>query len=169
MRPQTERLIQEAFDLLGVNNFASLSRAYSEEDQKLMKNWMWDHQSPTLITNRMRKILEKINPADLSEDDSIWWHEILWFWYHHAISCAVLKRKDRALAQQYAARAIELQPDDHPNQITELLFLLVHDRLQEAKEMAEHMPTPEEDPEVGIERQSALDLVALYERGEFFA
>ena len=71
MRPQTERLIQEAFDLLGVNNFASLSRAYSEEDQKLMKNWMWDHQSPTLITNRMRKILEKINPADLSEDDSI--------------------------------------------------------------------------------------------------
>ena len=121
MNPETEAKVREAFDLLGVTNFLDLSNAYSREDQELMKARTWDDQNPDLITNRIKSILEQINPVQLSDYDRVWWREILWFWHHHAISFAVWGRKDKILAQAYAGKALDFQADDHPNRITMLL------------------------------------------------
>ncbi len=153
--------VRAAFALLGVNDFRSLSRAYGEEDQRLMKTKAWDDSEPSLITNRIKMLLEGINPSDLSESDKIWWHEILWFWYHHATSIAIWKRKDRKLAQLYAGKALELQMPDHPNKITRLLHFLVHEKLKEAELWADQIT---ESPE----RETAAATLQEYKNGEFF-
>jgi hypothetical protein len=157
--PQAER-IKRAFDLFGILDFYSLAFAYTVEDQKLMKTDAWDDENPILITNRVRHILEGIDPMALDEKDRVWWREIMWFWYHHAISCAIWKRKDRALAQRYADKAREIQGDlGHPNRITEVLRLLVHDKVGDARKMVDQLIT---------EANSAKELLEEYERGEFF-
>src|SRR3989344_5826429 len=107
--------LQDAYDLLGVDNALDLSKRYTEEDRKLMKSGQWDYDNADLITNK-----------------------ILWFWYHHAISCAVNRYQDKKSAQEYSVKALEYlelsQPDpEDRNQITYLLFLLVNDKFDEAK------------------------------------
>ena len=157
----TAEKVQRAFTLLGVTNFRDLSLAYTREDQKLMKvQDAWDDKDPTLITNQAKSILEGIDPSGLDEYDRVWWREIIWFWYHHAISCAVWKHKDRALAQQYADKAREIQGSlGHPNRITELLRLLVHNEVEEARDMVHGLRA---------EAYAARRLLVEYERGEFF-
>lgn len=158
--PTTKELVWAAFQLLGVDDFLSLSLAYTAEDQKLMKAGTWDDEDLSLITNRVKRLLEDINPDVLSEDDRVWWDEIMWFWYHHAISCAVYKKKDKALAQRYADKAREIQgPLGHPNRITELFRLLVYDDLKAARNMVDGLIT---------EAETARFTLAEYERGEFF-
>lgn len=158
--PTTKELVFAAFQLLGVDNFRSLSLAYTVEDQKLMKAGTWDDTDLSLITNRVKRCLEDINPDVLNEDDQVWWNEIMWFWYHHAISCAVYKKKDKALAQRYADKAREIQgPLGHPNRITELFRLLVHDEIDEARNMVDCLTA---------EAETARLTLAEYERGEFF-
>lgn len=157
----TANRVKRAFDLLGVTDFSSLDFAYTLEDQRLMRAGTWDDRDPILITNRVRHILEDIDPIDLDENDRVWWREILWFWYHHAISYAIFKRKDRALAQRYADKAREIQGElGHPNRLTELLRLLVYDEVGKARDMVEQLTT---------EANSAKELLQEYERGEFFA
>lgn len=152
--------IKRAFALLGVGNFHDLSNAYAQEDQVLMKAGTWDDQDPTLITNQVKGILEGINPAALDEVDRFWWREIMWFWYHHAISCAIWTRKDRTLAQRYADTARKIQGQlGHPNRITEMLRLLVYGQLEDAQELSDQLLT---------EAHSAEQLLKEYERGEFF-
>lgn len=163
IRSGTEERIREVFDLLKVSSFRELSRVYGEKDQELMKTRTWNDKSPELITSQVKNILEQINPAGLSEEDRIWWYEIMWFWYHHAISCAIWKRKDKQLAQFYADKAIELQTPDHPNKITKLLWFLVHDKLTEARE---YVAT---EKFLGPELETAKATLKEYENGEFFA
>lgn len=158
----TEEKIREVFDLLKVSSFRELSRVYGEKDQELMKARTWNDKSSELITNQVKNILEQINPAELSEEDRIWWHEIMWFWYHHAISCAIWKIKDKQLAQFYADKALELQMSDHPNKITKLLWFLVHDKLAEAKEYIET------EKFISYELETAKATLKEYENGEFF-
>ncbi len=158
MNVNTSRLVSEAFMLLRVQNFLDLSSAYSREDQVLMKNRAWSAYNPSLITNQVKAILEQIDPNDLSESDRMWRDEILWFWYHHAVSC----ERNRVQAQTYAAKALELQSDDHPNQITNLLWLLTHDKVDEAKEWAAKIPTN------SVEHQTAIDLIEAYEGRKFW-
>ena len=83
-------------------DFRNLSLAYTREDQKLMKSGEWDACNPVLITNRVKTLLEQIDQNYLSESDREWWSEILWFWYHHAVSYAIWRARDRALAQAYS-------------------------------------------------------------------
>lgn len=158
MNEKTSRLVNEAFVLLGVQNFLDLSNAYSREDQVLMKNGEWDAYNPSLITNQVKAILEQIDPNDLRESDRMWYSEILWFWYHHAVSC----ERNRVQAQAYATKALELQSDDHPNQITKLLWFLTHDKVSRAKEWAAKIPID------SIEHQTALDTIREYEERKFW-
>ncbi|MEK7520220.1 MAG: hypothetical protein AAB581_03210 [Patescibacteria group bacterium] len=142
------------------NSLQGLAKAYKNHDLALMHTQQWDDTNPHLVANKIKVILEHIDPLDLSKKDRFWWHEILWFWYHHAISCAIWKRKSRSWAQFYADRAMTLQTANHPNKITKLLWLLVYDRLAEAKWWAAQI--------TGIEAKTAQETIREYERGEFF-
>lgn len=166
----TTASMNEAFQLLGVTNFKDLSLAYTREDQKLMKSGKWDAHNPALITNRVKTLLEQIDPSNLRKSENEWRSEILWFWYHHAISYAIWKAKDRLLAQVYAIRALGFQAVSQPrekghrNRLTELFWHLVYDRVSEAKQWMAEMP-PGADP---VEHANGLELIKEYERGEFF-
>ena len=170
MNESTSSLVDEAFTLLGVENFFALSRAYTREDQKLMKSGEWDANDPDLITNKVKTILDQIDPHNLDEADREWYSEILWFWYHHAVSYAIWRVKDRKLSQAYADKAlalqVECQPPEHGQQnwLTKLLWLLVHDKVTEAKQWMAEMPADAD----GVERTNGFDLISEYERGEFF-
>ncbi len=125
--------LRAAYVLLCARTPLELSNLYSEIDQELMQSRQWDYANNQLITNQIKHILESIDPETLTEDEKNWRQEILWFWYHHAISCAVARYNDQEAAQGYARKALEMQSVDHPNQITRLLFYLVHDMLPEAE------------------------------------
>ena len=149
------KLLQQAYSLAGVTSMKELSSAYDREDQNLYKAGEWDYDNPDLLTNKIKHILESINPNSLTPDEMHWQQEILWFWYHHAISVAIWKYKDKRAAQKYAAKALRDQPAGHPNQITKLLYLLVYDRQDEAKKWAK---TISDD----VERTSAVHLLSDY-------
>jgi hypothetical protein len=144
--------------LLGVDNFKDLSLAYSREDQVLMKSRAWSAYNSSLITNQVKVILEQIDSDDLGESDRMWRDEILWFWYHHAVSC----ERNRVQAQAYATKALELQSDDHPNRITKLLWLLTHDNVGEAKKWVAKISTD------SVEHQTGMDLIEAYEERKFW-
>lgn len=153
--------LKEAFELLGASTPLELSNLYAEEDQKLMKSGEWDYNNPSLVVNKVKEILESIDPSELSKEELVWREEILWFWYHHAVSCAVWKYKDKEAAQEYAALALAFQSENHPNKITKLLYLLVNDQIAEAETWTE---TISESPE----RETAADLLRDYKGKGFF-
>ncbi|MCX6789987.1 MAG: hypothetical protein NTV60_00475, partial [Candidatus Kaiserbacteria bacterium] len=84
-----------------------------------------------------------------------------WFWYHHAISCAIWRHKDQHAAQEYSAHALEFQSDEHPNQITRLLYFLTRDQINDAETWATGI---HQDPE----KSTAMDVIDSYKKGEFY-
>ena len=152
---------KEAYVLLGAKTPLELSNLYSAEDQKLMHAGSWNYKDEESVVNKVKKILESIDPSTLIPDEREWRQEILWFWYHHAISCAVWRYKDKIAAQMYAAKALEYQSAEHPNKITRLLDLLVNDKLEDAEKWSSEIG---EEPE----RSTADSLVQGYKRGNFF-
>lgn len=155
-----ESPLRPVYELLSAHSPLEMSNLYSEEDQKLMKSGGWDYDNPELITNKVKNLLEQINPSELTEEESDWRSEVLWFWYHHAISCAIQKN-DKEAAQKYADKALQLQPEQHPNKITKLLHYLVNDNLPEAEKWLEQII---EEPE----KLTASDLVSHYKSQGFF-
>lgn len=153
--------MREAYILLGAKTPLELSNLYSAEDQKLMRARSWDYNNPKLVVNKIKEILESIDPQSLTEDEREWRQAILWFWNHHAISCAIWRYKDKEGAKMYAARALEYQPSGHPNKITKILGFLVNDRVQDAETWAK---TITEEPEKG----TAIFLIEDYKNGGFF-
>jgi len=170
MNEQTHKLVSEAFALADVVSFPALSLAYTLADQQLMKSGQWDPNDPTLLINRIKSILFRIDPDDLPDFEEGWRAEILWFWHHHAISYAIWKAKDRCLAQKYATQALMYQGISQapgrgiPNMITRLLDLLVHDKVAEAKVYADGWPADMDE----AERETGMDLIRQYEAGQFF-
>jgi hypothetical protein len=152
--------MREAYLLLGAKTPLELSNLYAAEDQKLMPKG-WDYNNPELITNRIKEILEATDPHALTDEENEWRNNILWFWYHHAISCAIWRYKDKAAAQMYSARALEFQSEDHPNKITRLFYFLTRDQLEEAEKWAE---TIAEEPE----KSTSTELLEEYRRGQFY-
>jgi len=152
---------KEAYILLGAKTPLELSNLYSVEDQKLMHSGSWDYADKESAVNKVKGILESIDPSTLTTEEREWRQEILWFWYHHAISCAVWRYKDKAAAQMYAAKALENQPADHPNKITQLLDFLVNDKLEYAEKWVANIG---EEPE----KSTATSLVQTYKDGKFF-
>lgn len=147
------------YELMGVTSMHDLNRAYTEEDQKLMKEGRWDYEDPELLTNRVKSLLEQVDPITLSEEEKEWREEILWFWYHHAISCAVWRYADRQRAQEYASKALEHQDSNHPNKITKLLYYLVHDDLVSAEKLTETMD---------LDKETAISVIDEYKEKRFF-
>ena len=62
-----------------------------------------------------------------------------------------MRYKDKEKARVCATKALELQPEDHPNKITKLLDLLVNDKLEEARKWAENIT---EEPEKTTARET---------------
>ncbi len=152
--------LAEVYRMLGASTPLEMSNLYTEEDQKLMKSGQWDYDNPELITNKIKVSLESIDKSSLNEEESDWRNEILWFWYHHAISCAI-EKNDKIAAQKYAEKALEIQSDDHPNKITKLLYLLVHDKLEEAEAWALNI-----DEE--LEKSTAQYQLEIYKNQGYF-
>lgn len=174
-----ESRLQEAYDLLGAHTPLELEHLYDEADQSLMKSGEWDYDNPELVTNKIKDILEQIDPSLLTEKEAEWRQEILWFWYHHAISCAIWEKNDREAAKLYAEKALEVKPVDAKNQITQLLYFLVHDKVKEAEEWIENIPDrfrkfsdkepSEENPELeNPEKNTGEELLAEYKEGKWF-
>lgn len=161
--------LREAYLLLGAHTPLELSNLYGIEDQKLMPKregvqpaTPWDYDNPQLVINKVKNILENVNLDELTEEERYWRQEILWFWYHHAISCAIWLHKDKEKARQYALKALEYQSQPHPNKITRLLYLLVNDKLEEAEEWIK--TTHNENPD----KETAADLLKEYKEHKFF-
>jgi hypothetical protein len=143
------------YELLGANTPLEMHRLYSEEDQKLMKSSQWDYDNKNLITNKVKTLLEEINSKDLTDDEAHWRNEVLWFWYHHAISCAIFNKGDKAAAEKYSEQALSLQSSEHPNYITKLLYFLVRGDINEAEKQAANI---KDEPE----KSSAAALIDEY-------
>lgn len=155
--------LREAYILLGAKTPLELHERYGVEDQILMKAGAWDYKDEGLVTNKVKSIVEQADSRLMSGDEHSWAQEILWFWYHHAVSCAVKKYKDKAAAQTFVAKALEIQSADpgHPNKITKMLDLLVNDKISEAEE---YIQTISEEPE----KSTAESLIREYKDGLFF-
>lgn len=153
--------LKEAYLMLGAKSPLELSNLYSEEDQKLMDTHAWDYDNPELITNKIKVLLEQADISALNEEEREWRNEILWFWYHHAISCAIWRYKDQKAAQEYSEHALEFQSTEHPNKITRLFYFLTHDQLDRAENWVAGI---HEEPE----KSTAADVVGWYKKGKFY-
>ena len=151
--------LKDAYTLLGAKTPMQLQLAYDKADQDLMKNRAWDYNNPGLSINKVKQILEVTNPSELTEDEREWREEILWFWYHHAISCAIARYHDRAAAKMYAEKALSYKTEKNPNRITKLFQLLLDDKIADAEAWA---TTVHED-----EKDAAEFLVSEYRAGKF--
>jgi hypothetical protein len=158
--------IKEAYKLLGANTPLELSNLYTAEDQRLMNSHEWDYNNPDLITNKIKEIIEVADKSQMTEDEKEWSEDIVWFWYHHAISTAFYRNKDREMAKKFAAKAMEIQPENEKNTITKVLYLLVNDRVAEAEEFAATIKGGKlDDGTENPEPQTAKDLIEEYKKG----
>lgn len=166
--PQTKREassvekspVRTAYGLLNATSPQELRTFYDDEDQRLMHSHAWDYGNSNLVLNRVKEVLESADPSALIDEEREARSEILWFWYHHAISAALWRYRDVEAAKTYATKALEYQSDDHPNKITRLLHFLVNEKPEEAKRWA-----------AGItdegEASTAQSLLKQYEEGTF--
>jgi len=150
--------MKEAYQLLDAPTPLELSQKYTKAEQELFKSHEWDYENPEQIQNKVKDILEAVDLSILTEEEQDWRQEILWFWYHHAISCAIWK-KDREKAIEYSDKALEIQGENHPNKITKVLSLLVNDKVEEAEEFVKTTET---------NRETAEELIEDYKHGKFF-
>lgn len=147
-------MAQEKYDLLlrrfGAASFKELDlEVYTPIDQALMASKDWDYNNPNLLTNQIYQSLTELDLSELGEDERVWFDQILWFWNHHAISCAILRYCNLAAARSFAREALKYQGKDHPNQITWLFHLLLEDRVEEAKSHVERI-VDREEKETGL-------------------
>ncbi len=145
----TERsVMREVYVLLGASTPLELSRRYTEEEQVLFKNKEWDYDNPEQIQNKVKSILESVDESGLTEEEKEWRCEILWFWYHHAISVALWK-DDTEKAKAFSVKASEYQ-GDNPNILTRTMYLLLHGKVDEAEEWLKQHES-DSDYETGME------------------
>ena len=71
--------IKEVYLLLNAHTPLELNNNYSAEDQKLMRSGSWDYNNSALVVNKVKDILEVVNPQELTEEEREWVQEILWF------------------------------------------------------------------------------------------
>jgi tetratricopeptide (TPR) repeat protein len=158
----------EAYELLGANSPKELDSLYNDADQELMKSNEWDYNNPDLIINKVKNIIENVDENSLTEEEKEWRQMILWFWYHHAMSIAMSKFGDKEKAKEFGAKAIELNPEDNSNKITEIYYMLLNDKLAEAEELAASIPEGLlDDGNLNPEPQTARDLIEDYKKGMF--
>ncbi len=152
--------LKDAYRLMRTRKIHTFFKAYMKEDQRLMHGQKWDYDNPLLLTNQVKEILSEIDLNTLNEEEHWRCKEILWFWHHHAISSAIWRQKSRTDAIFHANEALRYQDEGHPNKITRLLHLLIHDKLEEAEKWAEQI---HED-----EQEATEMLFEEYRAGRFF-
>ena len=155
--------LEEAYLLLQASSTNELVHKFIAEDQRLMKAQTWDYKNQDLVINKVKEIVEQLLGSGFTtgnklEDDDL--RDILWFWYHHAIGYAIWSKKDQKAAQEFSKKALQYQILDNPNKITRLLYLLVNDRENEAKEWLE---TIVDEPD----KTASEQIMAEYRPGEF--
>jgi hypothetical protein len=153
--------LKELYFLLGANKPSELYLNFLKEDQSLMKSGLWDYGNSELLVNKVKSFIEGIEISLLSVEEKKWINSLLWLWHHHAISCAIVRYKDKQKAEEYSEKAMFYQDESHPNQITKLLYLLVRDKLEEAKEWINQIKS-------GVERDTANFLLKQYQEKGFF-
>ncbi len=132
------------------------------EDQRLMYADAWDYKNETLLPNKIKSAIERVGVETIPDPKEKWSiQNILWLWYHHAISCALWHYADKDAALEFSARALALQSKNNLNKITQLLYLLIRDKLEEAEAWAMTIIT---EPE----QSTALYDMKLYKKGDFF-
>lgn len=157
-------VLKEAFGFLQASSPSELAHKFIEEDQRLLKTGTWDYKNPELVINKVKELVERVVDDGLMKGDKEADRElrdILWFWYHHATGKAIWSYKDKKNAQEFSTRALKYQTADNPNQITRLLYFLVHDQDAEATAWSE---TITEEPD-----KTASDrILEEYRAGNFF-
>ncbi|MST04029.1 MAG: hypothetical protein EXS49_00460 [Candidatus Pacebacteria bacterium] len=151
--------IREAYIILGATTPLELNKLYTEQDQLLFISRKWDYDEKDQIPNRIKDILENADQIGLTEEEKEWRSEILWFWYHHAISCANWKR-DKEKMKLFSEKALEYQ-DNNPNILTRTMFFLAHDQIEKAEEW---VVSKIEDPD----HDTATEIIANYKKNGFF-
>jgi len=150
--------VAEVCAAFGCAHIDELDTLYLEYDQDLMRTQRWDYRNDALLTNRIRAKLEELDPHTVADEYDRWRvKEILWLWYHHAISCALWRYGDEGAARAYATQALEYYQSDNPNKLTKLLYLLAHRREQEARVYVATAIDSE------VEREAANHFLALYD------
>lgn len=141
----------------GVNTVIELETMCCNADQFRMRERAWDYNFYSLDTEIVTD-LKRIPRAELTPDELWRVEQRIWMWYHHAVSCAIYKYKDKWKALYYVRKALCYQAriPNHPNKITKLFFLLLKGRWTKAKELVGVM--------CGVERKTALELIRGWER-----
>jgi hypothetical protein len=137
----------------GIRDAKELSWYYSKLDDPLMRCGEWDYKNKDLLTNIIVAALEILDYTGMTDEELEWVDEILWLWYHHATSVAVVKHRDKEAAKNFVRRALEYQAHwpHHPNKITWLLHLMLHDRIEEAREWVKGIPKDHGDKQTAEE------------------
>ena len=139
-----------------VRNVIALEQKCRDSDQRRMRSLKWDYTKDSLDT-RIVFDLVQVPQTELTPDENWRVNQMIWLWYHHAVSCAISRHKDRKKALEFVNKALEYQAriKDHPNKITPLFKLLLLGKLDEAKNFAK-------EPDFA-DRDLAKDLIEDWE------
>jgi hypothetical protein len=155
--------LRDIYTKYNVNDPGELQELFTKHDQTLMNTQSWDYHNTELLVNTIKKDIEGVGISTITDNkEQRWIREILWLWYHHAISCALYRYADKNTARVYAKKAVEIQPLSHANKITKLLYLLVHDKYSEAKAYINESSISD------VEMETTRYLIKSYEDGSFF-
>lgn len=162
MIKQKEKTLKDVYVKFKCKDLDDLIEIYTIEDQKLMHASAWDYSNSRLVPNRIMAEIESINLDTITDEyERERLPDLLWFWYHHAISCALWRYGDKVMAFEYSKKALSVQSNKHPNKITKLLHLLIQDDIEGALEWVK---TVKDEPE----KTSAEYYIDLYKKGNFF-
>ena len=152
------RKIDQLCRKYGVASVIGLETMCQNVDQERMKSGMWDYKNTTSLNTRIVRDLERVTRSDLTEDERWRVEQMIWMWYHHAVSCAIYKYKDREAALGFVRKALEYQKriPNHPNKITSLFLLLLNGKIRKAWESMKRMGR--------IERNTAQDIISEWEK-----
>lgn len=142
-----------AYIMLGANTPIQLSKRYTEEEQVLFRSHEWDYDNPEQVQNKVKNILEAVDESELTQEEKEWRNEILWFWYHHAISVSDWKR-DKEKMQLFSSKALGFL-QDNPNILTRTMYLLSHDMIEEAEQWVESKKGDDDE-------ETAREMIANY-------
>ncbi len=159
---RNKSILRDLYASYSANDPGELIEVYTKIDQELMRSGQWDYNDASQATNIIKSAIEKVGlDAIPDRKEQEWLQDILWFWYHHATSCALDRYGDKSKAQEFSKKALELHLPTNPNKITKLLYLLTHDELDEAKKWIQGIDSE-------TERSSAIADIETYIKGTFF-
>jgi len=137
-----------------------LSELHLKHDQESIHTETVDIDNPSLIQNKIKDALLSVKLSELPPDEQQVVRNTLWLWYHHAATVAVWQKHNLSLAREYCDTSLKYLYPEHPNKITPMLCMLLHNKPDAARQWAKE--------KVGsVERAYADYLLTEYEKGIF--